>query len=230
MRRGAAIAAGAVLVATLVGLVLPWLTTAREVTTSSPVPAALDRLIAVPVAAGDRACVAPVTIEPGTRAAVIAVHGVHDGPPLRVTVSSPGYRSEVRVAGGYGEGPLTAAIEPPLSDRLGRLCIENLGPTPVSFDGTIEPRRASTTVDGHIAVADLGGGHHFSVTIALQLREERPRSIAARAGVILRHMTAFRPGFVTQTTVAALLVLLVLLAAAGAPWAYTRALAGDRKQ
>jgi hypothetical protein len=42
-------------------------------------------------------------------------------------------------------------------------------------------------------------------------------------------MTAFRPGFLTPAVAGVLLALTILLVAAGAPWAYARALAGDEQ-
>ena len=222
-------AAGAVLGVAFVVLALPWLTDERVRTTATPVPPSLYREVLVRLAPGKRACVDPVVIDRHTRQASFVVRSTRgDGPPLSVSAQGAGYSSTATVAAGYRDGPAAVPLRGPADDAVTRLCIENDGTRPVALAATAEPRRASTRVSGAPAKADLDGTP-VPANVVLTLHEGRARSIARYAGQMLDHMTAFRPGFVTPAAVAVLLALTVLLVAAGAPWAYARALSGDER-
>jgi hypothetical protein len=222
-------AAGAVLLVAFVALALPWLTGEQVRITSTPVPPALYREVFVRLAPGRRACVDPVVVARRTRQASFVVRSTGgDGPALRVSADGPGYASSTTVAAGYRDGPVAAPLRGPARDVVTRLCLANGGDHPVALGATAEPRRASTRIGGAPAKADLDGTP-VPANVVLTLHEGSSRSIARYAGQILDHMTAFRPGFVTPAVVAVLLALTILLVAAGAPWAYARALSGDER-
>jgi hypothetical protein len=230
MPRRALLAAGAVLVAGAVALGLPWLTERRAVVTATPSPPALYLLTPVSLPPGSRACLSPVVVPRHSGLVRFGLHAPPGGaPPLRVVARGGGWSSMGSVAAGHGTGSVTVPLRPPVRDVLAAVCVVNAGRSPVGLDGTIEPRRAITTVDGrraHVVV----DGHRLPAAVALTLQEGAGRSIAARVGDVLDHATAFRPGFVTPGAVAVLMLVLLALAAAGAPWAYARALAGDERR
>jgi hypothetical protein len=222
-------AAGAVLLIAFVALALPWLTQERARVTATPVPPSLYREVQVRLAPGQRACVDPVVIDRRTRQASFLVRSTGgDGPALNVYAGGHGYNYSTLVKAGYGDGPLAAPLGGPAHDAITVLCIANRGDRPVALAATPEPRRASTVVNGAPAKADLDGTP-VPANVVLTLHEGRPLSIARYAGQILDHMTAFRPGFLTPAVAGVLLALTILLVAAGAPWAYARALAGDEQ-
>src|SRR4051794_5219214 len=226
-RRRALYASAAVLVVAFVALALPWATREKPRVTATPAPPSLYREVGVRLAPGARACVAPVVVSRSTRRASFLVRGTGgEGPALRVEVHGRGYASQADVAGGYRNGPLDAALRAPARDVLTTLCITDAGRRGVLLAGTPEPRRATTRIGGRPAHASLDGAR-VPANVVLTLEEARPRSNARYARGVLDHLTAFRPGIVSPAVAAVLLILTVLLAAVGAPWAYARALSDD---
>lgn len=218
----------AVLVLGAVALGLPWATRERTWRTSTPVPPGLLFEAPLVLDPGQRACTAPAVVEPRTARAVLGIR-TRGGPPLDVEAAGPGYASRTRVPGGYPRGALAVGIEPPRHAVAASLCVTDAGRRPVALATSIEPRRATSRVDGRPAIVVIQG-HRLAATVVLTLQEARRRTIADGAWAVIERMTAFRPGFVSSGVIAVLLVLLVLLAAAGAPWAYARALAGDEER
>lgn len=226
--RRALLAAAAVVAAAAVAA-LPWVSRERTVITATPVPAALQVRVPVALAPGERTCLDPVTVPRGTGAARFETMPASGASRLRLTAEGPGYTAAAGVASPAGAAALSATLPVPRDDVVAKLCIVNVGGRRVALAGTIEPRRGQTTLDGRPAELVLAGVNRFPLSLALTLTEPAPRSLAERPAQILGHMTAFRPALVTRATLALLLLALLALAAAGAPWAYARALAGDER-
>ena len=228
MRRRTTQVTLAVLLIGAVALVLPWLSRERTWRTSTPVPPGLLFETSVSVEPGQRACTSPVVVEPRTGRVVLGNRS-RDAPPLSVTLSGPDYVTRAKVPAQAPRGELAVPIAPPPHAVAATLCIVNTGRRSAALAAVVEPRRASTSIDGRPAFVELEG-HRLRATVEATLQEARKRTIASGAWEMIGRMTAFRPGFVAPGLVAVLLGLLVVLAAAGAPWAYARALAGDEER
>jgi len=229
MPRQALLAAGAVMTVAFVALALPWLTEQEPRVTSTPVPPSLYRVASMRLAPGARACVAPVVVGPRSRQVTFGIRpAAATTPPLQVTARGSGYASASTVPGGDAAGQVAAGLSPPRHDVATTVCIADTGRVPVLLDATAEPRRATTRIGNANATATVDG-QRLPANVVLAVGEGRARSIVQRAGAVVDRMTRFRPAFVSDGLVGVLLVLLVVLAVAGAPWAYARALAGDER-
>lgn len=211
----AVLAAGALL------FFAPFVTEERPIPVSTVVTPPIfvaPALIEVP--AGERACLDDVLLDPDADIARFRV-GTYgfDGPALVLTLSGPGYREDIRVAGGYGDNAeLVLPVAGPRHELVGTACIDNGGRRLIALYGTSEPRtqsRVDVTVGGEPVAAD----------VTLSFWEREPSTVLARTPEILEVMTAFRP--IGPWLTWPLLALVLLGVPALALWALQRAFRVD---
>lgn len=189
----------------------------RVVIASTPTVKPRSTLAEFRLGGGQRACITAVEFSPQAQAAAVQVTRTRGGgPALELTAQAPGYRARGAVQGGYGEQTLVeiAFAAAPRTLEGGTLCLRNAGREAVAFLGNMEGRsvaRQTVTLDGVASPTQL------SVT----LQERAPHPLAARAGVLLAHLSAFRPSVVGPVTLWALVFAIGL----GVPVLVGRALA-----
>lgn len=188
---------------------VPHLTEDHQVSVSTPSPEGLVSIKEVKVRPGQRACIAPVPLEPAIERVRMVLHSLGtSSSPLVLELRGPGgYRATGRFAG-YPAGaqvPVVAVVSasPPKAAE-GELCLRNAGGRSVGLVGTDEGFSASlpgTKVDGESAGA---------IDPALTFLDGPPRSLLSRAGAVLGHASDFTGGVVPLWLLWPLTVLLVL--------------------
>ena len=202
----------------LIGLVVvvPYLVRDRDLLTTTPMPESLIAIALVPVAGGSEACLDRATMDERSGQVRFQVATYRRaGPPLRVSISGPGYRDSERITGYRDNDVVAAAVRPPRSDLLVSVCVRNEGPRRVALFATeTSASRSATRVDG------AGIGPNIVVSFA----EAKPASLLAHLPAMLERMAVFRP------VGSGALWALALLFAVGIPGAvitaYVRAAAG----
>lgn len=188
---------------------VPHLTENHEVSVSTPSPEGLVSVKAVKVRPGQRACIAPVPLEPAIKRVRMVLHSLGTtSSALALDLHGPGgYHATGRFAG-YQAGatvPVIADVSAsPPKAADGELCLRNTGPHSVSLVGTDEGFSASlpaTTVDGRTAGA---------TDPALTFLDGPPRSLLSQAGTVLGRASNFTGGVVPLWLLWPLTVLLVL--------------------
>ena len=189
---------------------VPHLTQDHPVSVSTPSPEGLVSVQEVKVRPGQRACIAPVPLEPAIRRVRMVLHALGtNASALDLELRGPGYRGTGRFAG-YTPGarvPVVADVAPPpTSSADGTLCLRNTGRRSVGLVGTDEGFSASlpgTVVDGKSA---------GPVDPALAFLDGPPRSLFSQAGTVLGRASDFTGGVVPLWLLWPLTVLLVLAA------------------
>ena len=155
MRRLAVALCLVLLVAGAVRAFLPSVEAERDVVVSSPSLSGIFVRSAVSLPRGDRACLAPVPLDPEMTSAQLLVNSAErPAVPLEVSVRAPGYVARGRVPATYPPGAdasVRVALDAPARPVDGRLCVRNLGRNAVLLIGTNEPRSiaaATITVEG----------------------------------------------------------------------------------
>ena len=187
---------------------VPHLTQDHPVSVSTPSPEGLVSVQEVKVRPGQRACIAPVPLEPAIRQVRMVLHALGtDASTLRFELRGPGYRGTGRFAG-YPPGarvPVAADVTPsPPKAVDGTLCVRNKGRRSVGLVGTDEGFSASlpgTVVDGKSA---------GPIDPALAFLDGPPRSLLSQAGTVLGRASDFTGGVVPLWLLWPLTVLLVL--------------------
>ncbi len=181
--------AGAGLLALLVlaGALLwfrPFLTNKRPVVAEVPTPGAIFDPIEYPLPRGAEACMNVITVTPQSEVAqfVVRPDGAKGqlGPPIDLVLSAPGYRSVLKVPGGYPGGGVALAITPPKHPVVGTACFVNKGRIAAALLATDEPRtvsRSATTIGGKSVVGDIG----------LSFSQAREQSLLSRLGEVFAH-------------------------------------------
>jgi hypothetical protein len=211
--RDAILAVASVLVVFALGALVrfvPHLTQAHPVSVSTPSPEGLVSVQEVKVRPGQRACIAPVPLEPAIRHVRMVLHALGtNASPLEFELTGPGYRATGRFAG-YTPGarvPVIADVAPPpTSITDGTLCLRNTGRRSVGLVGTDEGFSASlpgTVVDGKSAGA---------IDPALAFLDGPPRSLLSQAGLVLGRASDFTGGVVPLWLLWPLTVLFVFAA------------------
>ncbi len=211
--RSSILAVASVLVVFALGALVrfvPHLTEDHPVSVSTPSPEGLVSVQEVKVRPGQRACIAPVPIEPAIRRVRMVLHALGtSASPLDIELRGPGYRGTGRFAG-YAPGtrvPVVADVTPaPTSTADGTLCLRNTGRRSVGLVGTDEGFSASlpgTVVDGKTA---------GPIDPALAFLDGPPRSLWSQAGTVLGRASDFTGGVVPLWLLWPLTVLFVLAA------------------
>jgi hypothetical protein len=204
------LAVASVLVVFALGVLVryvPHLTQDHPVSVSTPSPEGLVSVQEVKVRPGQRACIAPVPLEPAIRRVRMVLHALGtNASALDIELRGPGYRGTGRFAG-YTPGarvPAVADVSPaPTTTADGTLCLRNTGRRSVGLVGTDEGFSASlpgTVVDGKSAGA---------VDPALAFLDGPPRSLLSQAGTVLGRASDFTGGVVPLWLLWPLTVLLV---------------------
>jgi hypothetical protein len=201
-------------------LFVPFLTKEREVVAAIPSPRPVFEVSLVDVPPGDELCITDVTIPSDARQ--LRFHVVapgRRGPALAVALRASGYEERLTVPAGYPDSTLiNAPMDPPAATSLGEVCLRHRGSAPIALVGSQEERtksRPESRVDGKALDADT----------YLAFYEDGRASALHRAGAIVDHMSAFRPGVVGPWLLWSLLALVVLGVPGGVLWA---ALCGAR--
>jgi hypothetical protein len=204
MRRAAAGAFGAAIVAYLVFAALPWLTRDRDFPSTIPQPPPLTAQSLVQMKAGDDVCMRDVAMEPhaGQARFVTGSYG-RAGPALELRISGPGYRVRRHIAAGYPDNHShVVAIDGPPRNMLVTVCIRDQGPRKVALYGANDRARSRVQV--------TNDGVREGVAPQLAFYEARPASIADRLGSVVERLAAFR-AFLGHTWLVWLLALLSLI-------------------
>jgi hypothetical protein len=154
-RRTAAIVALAVVVIGAAAWFVPHLTAKHPVVASTPSLQGQQSVKEVKLATGQRACIAPLPIDPNVREVQMVLHPRGSAPtPIAVELTGPGYQGHARFDG-YAVSPstlVTARLDAaPSTSADGTLCLQNLGRHSVGLVGTDEPNSLglpATKVDG----------------------------------------------------------------------------------
>ena len=216
------IAALAPLLVAVVALVffVPALTREREVFVATPQPPPLFQSAPVNLPIGPPgACTGPLRIDESTDIARLRARPYPDAvrAVLVVSATAPGYTAR-KVFSDYADD---AALDLPLPDPTrpidnARLCVVDGGPSAGRVQGSTEPRtfgRLTTT----------NSGKPYDVNLVVTLLASHPASVASRLGDVLRHASAYAPGFARPGLLGALAVLVGLGAPFGAFVALRRA-------
>ncbi len=223
MRRAAVTCALVVLALGALFVVRPFVAAQRDYPASVPSPAALANAEVVPLAPGSPACFSHAVIEEHSEQARFKVYSP-EGPagPLRVTLRGEGYDAAAEVPAGTPDNTLVSVFVPaPPTDIPLRVCIANEGERDVALFASADRTRSRSTavVDGE----DTGRSIWFS------FYEPRSRAITERIPATVDRMTVFRPAWVSEPLLWALLALLVVGMPAGVVWAYVRGLREDER-
>jgi hypothetical protein len=189
---------------------VPHLTAQRPVVTSTPSLQGQWSLNEVKVRPRQRACIAPLPLDPGVREVQMLVHGRgSEAAPIAIELSGPGYQGRARFENYVVSAATLVQAQfdrtPPRSTD-GTMCLRNLGRRSIGLVGTSEPESLSlpaTTVNGRPAgeidpaITFLSGGH---------------RSILQRTSTIFDRAAGF-----TGVVPAALMWPLALLVFLGIP-------------
>lgn len=223
----AAISALLMLVLMLIGAWIwfrPFLVSKQDWRAEVPTPPALNAVSEFAVPRSGEACMGSVTVTPNSHLAVFGLRPAKQtprgGPPVRLSLSGPGYHASLSVPGGYPGGGVTLPIAAPSHPTITTACFINEGRSTVLFDGTIEPRtvaRSPTTVDGVSVVGD----------IALTFLEGRDTSMLQRLGLVFDHASNLTERLVPVWLIWALAVLVAFGVPAGVVAALYRALRED---
>jgi hypothetical protein len=193
---------------------VPFLTRERETVAGVPVPKPFAVPENIPLRPGQEVCVDAVAIDVDSEIAEFtAISRRRPGPPLRVTVSTSGYRASAEVDGGYRRRrTVRVPLEPPARSLLTELCIANRGDRAVELLAAHEPR----TVSRPVARVD---GQEVAPDLALRFLLEDDGSVLARLGSLVDRMSAFRPAVLEEPVIWLLVVVLVLVLPATAIYA-----------
>jgi len=221
MRRTAVLFGVVVLALTAVLVARPWLARERDFAASVPSPAALRAVSTVTLRPGHPVCFSSVAIEQhSSQVRLVVAAGSRPGPPLIVALRGPGYRADVPIAAGYvNEQVVAVPVVPPARPVPVRVCVSNLGDRAVALLASDARTRSRS-----LAVVD---GKTVSRSVWFGFYEATPQTIPDRLSAIVARMTVFRPGYVTQGVLWALIVLMVFGVPFGAVWAFGRALEED---
>jgi hypothetical protein len=196
------IAAVAIAAGTL-ALAIPFLARNRDYPASIPSPSPLFRVATVAVPRGQSACFENAVAEQhSAEARFRALTFGRPGPPLRLSMTGPGYSRSYDISGGYGDGELRVAVTPPARPTPLRVCIANRGRQRVGLLAANDRARSRSlaSVDGRPANASVVFGFWESGTV----------DVRRRLPDIGRRVTIFRPAFVGSGVVWALALLLVI--------------------
>lgn len=162
----------------------PYLTQARQAVSEIPGPAPMSAFSSFSVPPRGHACMSTVGINPTSHIAEFSLRPAKaspaGGPPVRVTLSAPGYNTSVEIPRGYPGGNAVLPIDPPKQAVIGTACFTNLGKMPVLLNGTTEPRtisRSTVKINGRPTVGDID----------LMFSDERPNSIFNRLDEVFAH-------------------------------------------
>ncbi|MGH2880964.1 MAG: hypothetical protein ACRDK4_15325 [Solirubrobacteraceae bacterium] len=214
-------------VAIAVGALLwfrPYLTRSQTFPSAVPAPIALTATSPFVVAAGQRACMSSVTVEPSSAAAQFRVEpakpGSHRGPPLELLLTGTGYRSASHLPGGYRGGTVTLAVTPPAHSLPATVCFLDDGPETAVLTGSVEARtvsRLATTIAGTPVVGD----------ISLMFLEGHTSSLLDRLGTAFTHASNLTDHLIPVWLIWTLAVLVALGVPCGISMAFYRALRED---
>jgi len=133
---------------------LPRLDRHEATSAGTPVPFGTRAQADIALAPGSEACEPHITIDAAAGTATIATRppGRRPTPQLLLTLSGPGYRERVRLAGGATVAQqVSARIASPARSLVGTACVRNMGAVPVIVSGSGDPRvltRTRATLDG----------------------------------------------------------------------------------
>jgi hypothetical protein len=202
----------------------PYLTRSQTFRSSVPAPIALSATSPFPVAAGQRACMSSVTVEPTSQAAQFWVQPAkrrsHRGPPLELLLEGAGYRSASHLSGGYRAGIVTMSVTPPPRSLSVTACFLNEGPETAVLMGSVEARtisRSATTIAGVSVVGD----------ISLMFLEGHPSSLLDRLGTVFAHASNLTDRLIPVWLIWVLAVFVALGVPCGISVAFYRALRED---
>lgn len=224
MRRAALLGAAIVLVLGALFVVRPFVAAPRDYVASMPSPASLRGTSTVPIEPGRRTCFADAAIETHSE-------------EIRFKVSSPGAPApaiRVRVRGGPYDytaelpaGTLdTQQVAVPIPAVPAALPVEVCFSTMGDREGVGLYSSNDRTRSRSLARVD---GRDTNQSIWFSFNESHPHTIAERLPTTVERMTTFRPAYVSEGVVWALIVLFVLGVPAGAVFAYVRALRDDER-
>jgi hypothetical protein len=199
-------------------LFLPFLAEQRELVASTPSPRPLFELSLVEIPPGERLCIAGVTIPAEAEQVRLQVGTFgRPGPALAIDLDAAAYRERLAVPGGYADSAVVAAaMDPPATDRLGRVCVAHRGLERIALVGTTEERTRSRP-EGRVGATPVAADAY------LAFYERGSASALERTGEIVDRMSAFRPGVVAPWLLWPLLALTVVGVPAGVVWAALRA-------
>jgi hypothetical protein len=207
---------------------VPHLTEERAVVASTPSLAGFISTSEILVRRGQRACIAPVPLEPAIRRVAMTLHA--RGPqasPLELELRGPGYRGSGRFTGydpGRAVGVLADVSPAPPANVDGTLCLRNAGRRAVGLVGTAEPVSISlpaTTLDGKPA-----GDTDPQITFL----DGPPRTMLSRAGTILGRASDLTGGYVPLWLLWPLSIAFVLGAPAALAFVFYRATVSPRSE
>ena len=199
------VAAAALILAGALAIGIPFLTKNRDYPASIPSPHPLFRVDQVPLQAGGEACFDKAVIEQHSaeaRFTAIAPAGTK-GPPLRLTLTGPGYVHTASVPGGYsGSAEQYALVPRPAHSIPLRVCIQNRGQAPVGLLAATDRTRSRS-----LAVVD---GHPMNASVVFGFWEKGIVDVRRRLPDIATRATIFRPAYVGSWWVWAVGLLMLL--------------------
>ena len=207
MRRPLLVALGAYVIALALfaGFVaVPFLTKKHDIPAEVPSPPPLYVTSLDVMQPHQRLCMTDVAISAESQEMRFRV-GTYfkPGPPLAVTVRSPGYSAGVRVPAGYADNATLAVPVPrPPSSRLVTVCIRNDGRRKIALYAAEDRAQSRVNV--------FRDGERLPATPSLSFNEHQAHSIAQRAGVTAGRIAVFR-GLLDHTWIVWLLVFLTLI-------------------
>lgn len=181
----------------------PWLAQVRPVVVSTPGLAAIPGSPGIAVAAGARACLSPVRLDPAFgRAAFVLRAAKPPAGPLRLTLVAydargrpdPRVYSAAGIANVPAGGEVTtvfSALRHPPRTVVGRMCLTNNGRRQVELVGTTDAR-----VNNGLTVSVDGAPVPAGVYPSLTLLQDHERSRGAIAGLVARNLATMTGGSV----------------------------------
>src|SRR5437763_3362531 len=225
MRRRASLPVVVFVVAVVAGTIamaIPFVTRNRDFPASIPSPAPLFNTDVLNVAPGASTCFDKAVPEQHSREARFRTtsFGATAGPPLRLTLSGPGYMHSYAVAGGYPKvGEQRVAIEPPSRPTPLRVCIANRRTRPVGLFASNDRTRSRSLA--------TVGGRPTGVSVVFGFWETGVVDVRRRLPDMAERLTIFRPAYGGRWFVWLLAALLVVGIPAALLVALRRALALD---
>jgi hypothetical protein len=222
MRRWAAISGAVALVVFGIAIVRPFLARDRPYAASVPSPPAVEFTSTVPLAPGAPVCWRDAVIEQHAQVAQVKVttNGRRSGPPLLMSLDGPGYRTAIKVPGGYlDDSVLSIPVPMPPAPVPLHVCVSNQGTQTVALFSSADRTRSRS----HAFVA----GRDTYESVWLSFYETKPTTIPERLDTTLHRMTIFRPGYVGYGLLRVLFWLFLLGVPVAVIVAFVRAVGED---
>lgn len=212
-------------------LFVPFLTVQRVLVAGTPSPRPLFSVSLIEIPAGEQLCISDVTIPPRAQELHLSIgtFGL-PGPRLELDLRAPGYRERIVVPAGYADNTdIVAAMTPPATARVGRVCVIDRGATKLALIATTEERTASRPVGRLGAVGGGAAATPVAGDAYLAFYERGSASVMQRTHEIVERMGAFRPGVVGAGLLWALVALVLVGVPAGVVAAALIAVRGARE-